>query len=297
MGPVDHNETFLLCPTWQTREMDEDASLRVTDWQNFFAGQDGRIPSAHWRRSGKLLRLADAAVDARVAAGRARAREAAREMPTQTVLLAAVEVPGREVDLARTVDQLRTGTHHNVALSIVPMAPVGKFENINRAIAGHDLTKFHWLLVVDDDILLPKDFLDLLIYFSYTYSFKLAQPAHRFLSYASYAVTERHYGSLARRTGFVEIGPVSLFHKDTFEILTPFPSLRWSWGLDLLWSYVARQYDWRVGVIDAVPICHLRPIAESYDATEALDEAVAFLALRGISMTRAEVFGLNQKVA
>lgn len=277
--------------------MDEDGSLRVTGWRNFFAAQDGQIPSAHWRRSGKLLRLADAAVGARVAAGRVRARRAAQGMPAQAVLLAAVEVPGREIALARTLDQLTKGTHHNVAVSIVPMQSAGKFENINSAIAGHDLTTFHWLLVVDDDILLPKDFLNLLIYFSDTYSFKLAQPAHRFLSYASHAVTERHYGSLARRTGFVEIGPVSLFHKDTFEFLTPFPSLRWSWGLDLLWSYVARQYDWRMGVVDAAPISHLRPVAESYDATAALDEAVAFLASRRISMTRAEVFGLNQKVA
>jgi hypothetical protein len=87
--------------------MDEDSSLRVTSWRNFFAARDGRIPDAHWRRWGKLLRLADAVADARVAAGRVQARKVAQGVPTQAVLLAAVEVPGREVDLARIVDQLR----------------------------------------------------------------------------------------------------------------------------------------------------------------------------------------------
>jgi hypothetical protein len=264
---------------------------------DFFTALDGSIPDARWRRYWKILRLLDAASDARTAVGRRRSREAARDVPAQAVLLTAVEVPGREADLQRVIERITGKTHHYVTTSITDMKPVGKFDNINRAISDYDLTKYDWMLVVDDDISLPDDFLDLLLYFSYVCNLKLAQPAHRFLSYSTYAITERHWGSQARRTGYVEIGPVSLLHKDTFADLIPFPSLRWSWGLDILWSHLARRQGWKMGVIDAVPIRHLRPVGGSYDWVAARDEAIEFLRAHGITLSRAEIFGINQRIA
>jgi hypothetical protein len=177
------------------------------------------------------------------------------------------------------------------------MKPAGKFDNINEALAGLDLNKYDWMLIIDDDIGLPTDFLDLLIYFSFTYGFKLAQPAHRFRSYAAYKITERHWASQVRTTGFVEIGPATLLHRDTFADLIPFPSLRWAWGLDFLWADIAKRQDWRMGVIDAVAIRHLRPVGASYDTLAARDEAIAFLTSQGITTSKAEMFGLNQTIA
>ena len=65
---------------------------------------------------------------------------------------------------------------------------------------------------------------------------KLAQPAHRLSSHAAWPVTRRRPASVARETAFVEIGPVTAFHRDTFAALLPFPDLKMGWGLDAYWS-------------------------------------------------------------
>ncbi len=264
---------------------------------DYFTFGKGHIQKAHWRRYWKLLRLLDTAADVRVAMAKRGARKAAHLVPSQSVLLAATQVPGREADLAQVIERISGTTRHNVSVAVSPMAPVGKFDNINRALAGHELTKYDWLLIVDDDVELPDDFLNLLLYFAYTYELKLAQPAHRFLSYASFEVTERHWGSQARSTAFVEIGPVSLLHRDTFAHLIPFPGLRWAWGLDMFWADIAKRRNWRMGVVDAVPIRHMRPVGASYDMDAARDEAVAFLSSQGVAISREEMFGAGRRIA
>jgi hypothetical protein len=83
---------------------------------------------------------------------------------------------------------------------------------------------------------------------------------------------------VARETAFVEIGPVTAFHRPVFETLLPFPALRIGWGLDGHWSAVAAARGWPIGVIDATPIRHgLRRIASSYDRGDAIAEARDFL--------------------
>jgi hypothetical protein len=80
-----------------------------------------------------------------------------------------------------------------------------------------------------------------------------------------------------RETNFVEIGPITAFHRDTFGVLVPFPDLRMGWGLDVHWAALAAQHGWRIGVVDATPILHLNPAAENYPRAEAIAEAEAFL--------------------
>ena len=41
-----------------------------------------------------------------------------------------------------------------------------------------------------------------------------------------------------RETAFVEIGPVTAFHRDTFATLLPFPDVGMGWGLDVHWAAV-----------------------------------------------------------
>jgi hypothetical protein len=94
-------------------------------------------------------------------------------------------------------------------------------------------------------------------------------------------VTRRRTGGDWRETTFVEIGPVTAFHRDVFPALLPFPELRMGWGLDAHWSAVARDRGWRIGVVDATPVGHtIRPAAEGYPREAAAAEARAFLAQR-----------------
>ncbi|TML03686.1 MAG: hypothetical protein E6G41_13345 [Actinobacteria bacterium] len=90
-------------------------------------------------------------------------------------------------------------------------------------------------------------------------------------------MTRRKLGATARETTFVEIGPLTAFHRDTFGVLVPFPDLKMGWGLDVHWAALAAQHGWRIGVVDATPILHLNPAAESYPREQAIAEAAAFL--------------------
>jgi hypothetical protein len=80
-----------------------------------------------------------------------------------------------------------------------------------------------------------------------------------------------------RRTRFVEIGPVTALHRDTFGVLLPFPELRMGWGLDLHWGAVAEEHGWPLGVVDATPVRHLAPSGSASGHADPIAEARAFL--------------------
>ncbi len=164
----------------------------------------------------------------------------------------------------------------------VPPGDRGKFQNLNALLGAHAgaLAAADWLLVVDDDVVLPRGFLDRFLAAAEGAGLRLAQPAHRLTSHAAWPVTRRRPASVVRETAFVEIGPVTAFHRDTFGVLLPFPELRMGWGLDVHWAAVARDRGWAIGIVDATPILHTVPVAENYPRDAALAEARAFLAER-----------------
>ena len=103
-------------------------------------------------------------------------------------------------------------------------------------LAAHPPDGADWLLLVDDDVALPAGFLDGFLFAAEHFGLRLAQPAHAFASHAAWPVTRRRPGLIARRTRFVEIGPVTAIHADAFGALLPFPELEMGWGLDAHWS-------------------------------------------------------------
>jgi hypothetical protein len=263
---------------------------------DFFTSSYGSIERTRWRRYYKLLGMLDAFCDARLSASLRRARRASADMPVQRILLATVSVPGREKDLQTLMSSLTQSIRHQVTAAIMPIGERGKYDNINLALAEHDLSTFDWILIVDDDIAVPPHFLDLFVYFCWRERLQLAMPAHRFLSHKSFTVTERHWGSVARLTNFVEIGPVTMLHASLFAALTPFPSLRFAWGLDVLWSSEAKRRGWRLGVVDATPVRHLRPIGQFYNSKQAMQEGQRFLDARSVSLPCTEILKPGIKI-
>jgi hypothetical protein len=158
----------------------------------------------------------------------------------------------------------------------------GKFANLNRILAEvPPVADFDWTLVVDDDVVLPERFLDRFVAIAGRLSFDLAQPAQTLRSHAAWRVTRRRPASVARETRFVEIGPVTGFGRKPAAELLPFPELRFGWGLDLYWAAVAAERQWRLGIVDALPVRHERaPVARAYDRAAAINEAERFLAGR-----------------
>ena len=249
-------------------------SGRTAPADDFLSGTSGTVGG----KRAVLRRAADLALDAVVVPRRAAVVRAARSSPRRRVLVLGVERPGLLMDAARA-ELLRS--RHAVAIHTRPPETQGKFANLNALLAEHDAAAHDWVAVVDDDVALPRGFLDAFLALAEEAGLALAQPAHRLLSHAAWPVTRRRAHSLVRRSAFVEIGPVTAFRAPVFDALLPFPDLAMGWGLDAHWSAVARERAWPVGIVDATPVGHtLAPAAQGYSREAAVAEARAFLADR-----------------
>jgi GT2 family glycosyltransferase len=247
--------------------------------EDFLSGTSGTVGGLDARLRG----AGDALTDAReLASGRRLrlARAARHAPPRRRVLVLGIERPAHRELATRAQAELRR-SRHDVELHFAAPGALGKFENLNRLLSEHPPAGHDWLLIVDDDVELPRGFLDRFVFLCERFSLALAQPAHRLRSHAAWPQTRRHAGSVVRETRFVEIGPVTAFASETFATLLPFPELRMGWGLDAHWASLAGELGWRCGVVDAVAIGHrAAPAADAYSREEALKEARDFLAGR-----------------
>jgi hypothetical protein len=244
--------------------------------EDFLSGTSGLVFGI--RATSKAL-VADAFADA-IALLRAqqwRLGRAARGWPPRRVLALGVERESEPNLLADARDELER-SKHLVRFDSTTVGNRGKFENLNELLARNTPADYDWLLVIDDDVSLPRGFLDVFVFLIERFGLRLAQPAHRARSHAAWHVTRRRPGTLVRETHFVEIGPLIAFHAEAFDALLPFPALRAGWGLDAHWAAVARDHGWPLGIVDATPIRHgVRRTAAAYDRDEAIAEARRFL--------------------
>ena len=289
MGPVTTWHSLGRVQAALTTPPQPPATVGVDD---FLSGTSGNVEGAR----ALIARGRDAVADVRsLVTGRSRRlRARARSAPRRRVLALAVERTDVRSLLSAASAELRR-SRHEVELAVIEPESRGKFENLNLLLAGRDLTAYDWVLVLDDDVVLPRGFLDAFLQAAEDQAMRIAQPAHRFHSHAAWAVTRRRPGVTSRTTSFVEIGPVTAFHSDTFQALLPFPDLRMGWGLDTHWAALARDRDWPIGIVDATAIGHtLRPAASTYPRDEAVAEARRFLQGRDY-VSRDEVRTLAEK--
>jgi hypothetical protein len=254
----------------------------------FLSGETGHVAGTRrtlWRKTG------DGLLDLRA---RRRDRELetlAGATPRRSVLALSVYRPG-STQIEAAVAELQTERHElHLALgstgeALPGLAPNtvatgltgGKFQNLNALLESTGSRSFDWLLVIDDDVDLPPGFLDRFIALCEHFDLELAQPAQTLMSHAAWRVTRRRSGALVRETRFVEIGPVTGFGMQAVAAFTPFPDLRYGWGLDLHWAAVAADRGWKLGIVDALPIRHeTSPVATAYGHEDAIAEARQFL--------------------
>jgi hypothetical protein len=255
---------------------------------DFLSGESGHVAGI---RAVTKTTLQDRILDLRLALGSAGRAARRASGPPRKVLVAGIY--GRDAaQIMRAVDELRRSAHEvEVALgardaTVPELADVtvadhlagGKFENLNTVLANRDLALRDWLLVIDDDVLLPRRFLDRFIPICEALELAIAQPAQTRRSHAGWRVTRRRGGLVARETRFVETGPVTAFRADVASQLVPFPPMRYGWGLDVHWAAVAKERGWREGVVDALPVRHDSvPVASGYAHEEAVAAAREFL--------------------
>ena len=248
------------------------AAPSTTD-PDYLSGRSGTLG----RRTALLGAMRDLRAALTGLRGRLALHRAAKRGPVRRVHVVGVARP----ENLRTVARLRrelSRSRHTIELHLAPPNPgAGKWANVNAALEAAPPTGADWLLIVDDDVVLPRGFLDVFIAAAEAFGFELAQPAHAFASHAAWDVTRRRPGVLARRTRFVEIGPITAISARAAAELLPFPDLRMGWGLDGAWSALAAEHRWPIGIVDVTPIRHLRPVASSYPRDAAIAEAEAFL--------------------
>ncbi len=118
----------------------------------------------------------------------------------------------------------------------------------------------------DDDILASHDTISAMFQAAAALQFKLFTPALHESSHYGHYIIMRNRNFFARRVGFVEI-MVPGFSRPVLEQLLSTLDLSvtgWGWALDPLWAKLLNYQD--LGILDAVPVLHTRPVGTLRDA-------------------------------
>jgi hypothetical protein len=157
-----------------------------------------------------------------------------------------------------------------------------KFPLLNGMVADTAADRFDWIVVADDDIVFDHASVDDLLAVAEAAGLDLVQPAHSELSHRENEIARRRPGAIARRTTFVEIGPLFAVRHPWAAEIVPFPAdATMGWGLELEWFDLGRR-GLRLGIVDAVAVRHVHPVGKDYAKREQLVRMKALLHERGL---------------
>ncbi len=167
---------------------DQAANGRLTD--DFLSGESGTVGGLDGMRRA-ALDIADDALRDRIHPPAApRRRRASSIRRGDGCSCCAWRAPSTARSCERIRDELAARAIE-VELCVGAPADRGKFENLNLLLDPHPADAYDWLFVVDDDIVLPRGFLDRFLLLAERFELDLAQPAHRRASHAAWQVTRR----------------------------------------------------------------------------------------------------------
>lgn len=154
-----------------------------------------------------------------------------------------------------------------------------KFIAINELINLHRIEEFDYIIVCDDDIIIPNNFLDAFISAQSSCDFSIAQPARTATSCGSKAITISQTGTYARQTRFVEIGPLFSVARKIYHEIFPFDENNtMGWGTDYHWPVLIEKNNLMMGIIDSTPVDHsIRGLASAYSSKKAIKEMSEYL--------------------
>jgi hypothetical protein len=151
--------------------------------------------------------------------------------------------------------------------------PGGRQELLNRLIEAAPATdcgRGSWLVLADDDVEVSPSALSILFAAADATGLDVVQPGHDSRSWAATEHVRAQPGVLARRTGFVEIGPLVAMRESLRPALLPLDeSLGMGWGQDHMWARYYSDHGIRVGIIDGVRMRHLGRAGAGYDVAAA----------------------------
>jgi hypothetical protein len=103
-------------------------------------------------------------------------------------------------------------------------------------------------------------------------------------SYWSHELTLATRSFDVRLTNFIEV-MAPAFSREGLRLCGPaFASTRIGWGLDWAWSGLLASRPGAIGIVDATPMMHTRPVGGSYDLAEAGAEQDRIAARYGVEL-------------
>jgi hypothetical protein len=150
--------------------------------------------------------------------------------------------------------------------SVGDVIPGPKWSGLREALRQWDGWRdYEYVWMPDDDISASQDTISRMFEVARAAELDLFAPALHESSYYAHFITMRSQGFFGRWTGFVEI-MIPGFSRAAMERLVPTLDLSetgWGWGLDSVWP---KLLDYRnVGIIDATPVIHTRPVGRMRD--------------------------------
>jgi len=174
------------------------------------------------------------------------------------------------------------GPQHGLDCTVTDVIAGPKWTGLRQVLHEWDAWRgYDRIWMPDDDIATDQGTIDRMFDVARAVGLDLFAPAlHRSSHYAHFITMEnpRLHG---RWVGFVEI-MVPGFSRAALERLLPTLDLTetgWGWGLDSVWPKLLGYRD--VGIIDATPVVHTRPVGQMRDpqlARRVLDESDRMLA-------------------
>jgi hypothetical protein len=140
--------------------------------------------------------------------------------------------------------------------------------------------------VPDDDLAIDADGVERFLEIFHREGLSLAQPALADGCFWSHELTLAVRTYAVRFTNFVEV-MAPAFSREALRACAPtFALSKSGWGLDYVWPRLLGDPPDRVGIVDATPMVHTRPVGGggAYVFKEAEEEAHALTARHGVSL-------------
>lgn len=168
---------------------------------------------------------------------------------------------------------------------------IPKFELLNQLLKDVDISKFDYILCVDDDISVRPGFLDTFIALQQRFGFSICQPARTWTSSFDHPFVRRNPALLGRQTWFVEIGPIFSFDRKIASLLIPFDlATPMGWGYDFVWPVQVAEQKLTMGIIDEATVDHTsRPRSAIYSSSTAAEQGIAYRKKHG-GLTDSQAF-------
>jgi hypothetical protein len=152
--------------------------------------------------------------------------------------------------------------------SVADVVPGPKWSGIREHLTTWDgWREYDYVWLPDDDLFASQSTITALFDTGHGVGLDLFAPALHDSSHYAHFDTMQNHSFFGRWTGFVEI-MMPAFSVPALEELLPTLDLTdtgWGWGFDSLWPALLDHSN--VGVVDATPVLHTRPVGVMRDAS------------------------------